>query len=111
MATTSSRAVKARAGGDGARMSGGADDDTFFGEAGAEDVFVFDLIPFGSDLIRGFENGADRIEIATYTGVESFEDVAVTQDGHSTVLSFAEGTVEIANFDSARINASDFFFV
>ncbi|CAH2395619.1 calcium-binding protein [Mesorhizobium escarrei] len=100
-----------RAGGDGARMSGGADDDTLFGEAGADDVFVFDLIPFGSDLIRGFENGADRIEIATYTGVESFEDVAVTQDGHSTVLSFAEGTVEIANFDSALIKASDFFFV
>ncbi|RWM84150.1 MAG: hypothetical protein EOR84_33500 [Mesorhizobium sp.] len=100
-----------QAGGDGARMSGGAGDDTLFGEAGAEDVFVFDLIPFGSDLIRSFENGADRIEIATYTGVESFEDVAVTQDGRSTVLSFAEGTVEIANFDSARINASDFFFV
>ena len=61
------------AGGGGARMSGGAGDDILYGEAGAEDVFVFDLIPFGDDLIRGFENGRDRIEIATYTDVESFD--------------------------------------
>ena len=99
------------AGGGGARMSGGADDDTLIGEAGAKDVFVFDLIPFGDDLIRRFENGSDRIEIATYTGVESFDDIDVTQEGQSTVLTFAEGTVEIANFNATRIDASDFLFV
>ncbi len=99
------------AGGGGARMSGGADDDTLRGKAGAEDVFVFDLIPFGEDLIRRFENGTDLIEIATYTEVESFDDITVAQHGRSTVLAFAEGTVEIANFNSARIDASDFLFV
>jgi hypothetical protein len=69
------------------------------------------LIPFGDDLIRCFEDGNDLIEIATYTGVESFDDITVAQDGQSTVLAFAEGTVEIANFDAARVDASDFLFV
>jgi Ca2+-binding RTX toxin-like protein len=99
------------AGDGGARMSGGADDDTLVGEVGAEDTFVFDLIRFGDDRIRGFENGTDHFEIATYIGVESFDDITVTQDGSSTALAFAEGTVEIANFDAAQIDASDFFFV
>ncbi len=97
--------------GGGARMSGGADDDTLCGDARNKDVFVFDLIPFGDDLIRRFENGIDRIEIATYAGVESFDDITVAQDGRSTVLAFAEGTVEISNFDAARIDTSDFLFV
>lgn len=99
------------AGSGGARMSGGADDDSLYGDTCAEDIFVFDLIPFGDDLIRCFENGTDRIEIATYTGVESFDDITVAQDGRSAVLTFAEGTVEIVNFDAARIDASDFLFV
>lgn len=99
------------AGGGGARMSGGADDDRLIGQACAKDIFVFDLIPFGDDRIRRFENGTDRIEIATYIGVESFDDIEVTQKGSSTVLTFAEGTIEIAKFNAARIDASDFFFV
>ncbi|WP_198963525.1 calcium-binding protein [Sinorhizobium fredii] len=99
------------AGDDGARMSGGADDDILFGSAGAGDVFVFDLIPFGDDRICCFENGTDRIEIATYIGVDSFDDITVEQKGPSAVLEFAEGTVEIANFNASRIDASDFFFV
>ncbi|MGI0526721.1 calcium-binding protein [Rhizobium giardinii] len=99
------------AGPGGARMSGGADDDTLIGQARAEDTFVFDLIPFGDDLIRRFENGRDHIEIAIYTGVESFDDIDVTQEGSSTVLTFAEGTVEIAKFNATSIDASDFFFV
>ncbi len=99
------------AGGGGARMSGGAGDDRLVGQACIRDIFVFDLIPFGDDRIRRFENGTDRIEIATYTGVESFDDIEVTQKGSSTVLTFAEGTVEIAKFNAAQIDASDFFFV
>ncbi|WP_349437127.1 calcium-binding protein [Pararhizobium sp. A13] len=99
------------AGGGGARMSGGADDDTLIGQARAKDTFVFDLIPFGDDLIRRFENGRDHIEIAIYTGVESFDDIDVTQEGSSTVLTFAEGTVELTKFNATRIDASDFFFV
>lgn len=97
--------------GGGARMSGGADDDTLIGKFFAKDTFVFDLVPFGNDRIKHFENGTDRIEIATYTGVESFDDIEVSQHGHSTWLGFAEGTVRIANFDASRIDANDFIFV
>ncbi|MDQ6434796.1 calcium-binding protein [Mesorhizobium sp. LHD-90] len=99
------------AGGGGARMSGGAGDDVLYGKTGAKDVFVFELSPFGDDLIRYFDNDKDRIEIATYLDVEGFDDIEVEQDGSSTLLTFAEGTVEILNFNSALVDASDFRFV
>ena len=99
------------AGRGGAEMSGGAGDDTLCGWDAAADVFVFDLIPFGADQIHRFENGSDRIEIAEYMEVEGFDDIDVERQGSSTLLSFAEGGVEIVNFDSKLIDASDFHFV
>ena len=99
------------AGAVGAWLSGGADDDTLFGCTAAADVFSFDLVPFGDDRIVHFENGSDRIEIADYTDVQSFRDIEVQQRGSVTLLSFAEGTVELACFDSRLIDASDFHFL
>ena len=58
-----------------------------------------------------FENGSDHIEIADYLGVESFRDIEVLQRGSATLLSFAEGTVELAGFESRLIDASDFHFL
>ena len=99
------------AGGGGAWLSGGADDDTLFGCTAAADVFSFDLVAFGDDRIVRFENGSDRIEIADYLDVESFRDIEVQQRGSATLLSFAEGTVELACFESRLIDASDFHFL
>jgi Ca2+-binding RTX toxin-like protein len=99
------------AGGNGAWLSGGADDDTLFGCTAAADVFSFDLVAFGDDRIVRFQNGSDRIEIADYLGVESFGDIEVQQRGSATLLSFAEGTVELACFESKLIDASDFHFL
>lgn len=99
------------AGEDGARLSGGADDDTLFGQRAAADVFVFDLVPFGRDRIIGFENGSDRIEIADYLEVERFGDIEVRQRGSTTLLSFAEGHVELAGVNAELIDASDFHFL
>ncbi len=99
------------AGRGGAELSGGADDDSLFGYAGADDVFKFDLIPFGHDRIVGFENGRDRIEIAEYLEVEGFGDIEVSQRGSATRLSFAEGSVDLAGFDAKLIDASDFHFL
>lgn len=96
---------------DGARMSGGEGNDRLFGEIGAADTFVFDLIPFGNDRIKRFEDGTDLIEIATYLEVEEFADIDVAQAGSSTVLSFADGTVKLVGIDAALIDASDFVFV
>jgi len=99
------------AGADGARMSGGAGNDLLHGEAGVPDTFVFDLVPFGFDVIMGFEDGTDRVEIATYTGVTGFADIEVGSEGGSALLSFAEGTVRIDGLDADLVTADDFVFV
>ncbi len=99
------------AGDDGARMSGGEGNDSLYGSAGWADQFVFDLIPFGADRIKGFEDGLDVIEIAGYTGATSFDDIAVDSVGCSTVLTFAEGSVLLRGFDAELVDASDFVFV
>lgn len=99
------------AGAGGAWLSGGADDDVLFGCTAAADVFGFDLVPFGDDRIVGFEDGTDRIEIAGYLDVEGFGDIEVKQHGSATLVSFAEGTVELACFDASLIDASDFHFL
>ncbi|MDH3668282.1 MAG: hypothetical protein OEN23_15245 [Paracoccaceae bacterium] len=99
------------AGADGALMIGGAGNDRMFGEAGAADVFFFDLIPFGHDRIYGFEDGTDLIQIATYIEVEAFGDIGVAQMGTATQLSFADGSVMLEDTDAALIDAADFAFV
>lgn len=99
------------AGRDGARMAGGSGNDRMTGESGAADTFVFDLIAFGNDVISGFEDGTDILEIATYTGVAGFGDIEVMQLGNSTALSFADGWVRIDGLDADLIDASDFAFV
>jgi Ca2+-binding RTX toxin-like protein len=99
------------AGVDGARMSGGAGDDRLFGGDGAADTFVFDLIPFGRDVIHRFEDGVDLIEIAGYLEVSEFADIDVARVGGSTLLSFADGMVKLAGIDADLIDATDFVFV
>ena len=100
-----------KAGTGGARMAGGAGDDTMKCGGDEPSVSVFDLIDFGDDVIQGFDDGEDVIEIATYTGVSGFADIAVEQQGKSTLLSFAEGTVLLKNVAVDDIDATDFVFV
>ena len=99
------------AGDDGARMAGGAGDDTMKCGGDGPSICVFDLIDFGDDVIKGFEDGRDTIEIATYTGVSGFADITVEQQGNAALLSFADGTVLLKNVGADDIDATDFDFV
>jgi Ca2+-binding RTX toxin-like protein len=99
------------AGDDGARMAGGLGNDIMKGDWGSADTFVFDLIDFGDDRIERFEDGTDLIEIATYTGVSGFGDIEIEQHGRSTVLTFADGSVTLRDFDADQIDSFDFNFV
>ncbi len=102
-------------GGDGAdTLSGGAGDDILVGQGGA-DTYYYLGDTFGDDIISGWENGTDVIELEALTNVFDFSDLVFTQAGSSTVISFTEasvtGTIRVTNSVIADFDASDFNFI
>lgn len=89
-------------------LSGGDGIDRLFGRRGSDELtggqggdrFIFNLGD-GSDTITDFEQGADRIRIAS--GVETFADLAITQVGDDALIRF--GNVRILALDE---DANDF---
>lgn len=94
-------------GGGDDRLGGGRGSDLLEGGLGS-DQFVFNT-GSGSDFVTDFQNGIDRIVIAT--GAEGFLDLVLSESGMDTVVSFSDVTVTLAGISQSQINESDFFFV
>lgn len=93
-------------GGDDADViDGGAGNDKMYGEGGA-DTFVFGLA-FGKDVIFGWEDGIDRIDLSG-TGL-TFADLTIGGTAN-TVITCAEGRIVLDGFAPAGIDATDFIF-
>lgn len=88
------------------RVNGGAGTDSLIGGLG-NDTFVY-TTGYGSDRIRDFQNGTDRINIVA--GATQFSQVTVADDGLDTVLTFGGVTVRLENFAHTLVDASDFLF-
>jgi hypothetical protein len=92
-------------------LTGGGDIDTY--EFRGDIRIAFRGI--GDDLINGFENGVDRIEIETFqTGVASFADIApnIVDGAQGAVLTIGdEGTITFLGIPATSLDATDFFFV
>ena len=80
--------------------------DNLLGGAGA-DRFVF-LRGDGQDRIGDFQNGLDRIEIAS--GAERFADLRIVDGGANVVVSYGADRIALANIDHKLIDAGDFLF-
>ena len=90
-------------------LTGGRGNDILTGESDA-DHFVFKA-GSGKDVITDFEDGADRINLETYKGIDGFGDLAVKQHGDDVVVTFADGDqVTIRNFEKANLTDADFVF-
>jgi len=94
-------------GNDDDRLLGGTGDDVLHGQGGA-DTFVF-RTNGGNDTVTDFEDGVDILEFRDM--VDSFADLTITQDGADTVITSANGTVTLSDFDSTLLDASDFAFM
>ena len=87
-------------------LSGGLDDDTLVGGAG-NDVFMF-AANDGDDIVRGFQQGLDRIEISS--GASVFEDVSIAQIAGNTVVSFAGANITFVGQFADDFGQDDFIF-
>lgn len=94
-------------------LSGGNGIDRLFGRRGSDELtggqggdrFIFNLGD-GSDTITDFEQGADRIRIAS--GVETFDDLAITQVGDDALIRFGNVRILALDEDANDFTISDF---
>ena len=90
-------------GGDGADLLiGGRGNDFLFGGLG-RDVFQFNS-GSGSDRIRDFENGIDRIQVL---GV-AFDSLTFAQDGNSTLITYGANVIRVDGILPGLLDAGDF---
>lgn len=87
-------------------LTGGRGDDTMNGGADA-DVFLFGRKD-GSDLIKSFEDGSDRLYIDGVFNEESFGALDVRQSKGDVVIDFGKGNeIRIENLDIANFTFDD----
>jgi|GEM_PF-538970 len=87
---------------------GGAGNDTLYGEGGA-DLFAF-AAGSGADVISGFEDGSDRIDLRTYAGA-TIGNTTIAQIGADTRITLTGGeTILLIGITATNITAGDFLF-
>ena len=67
----------------------------------------------GNDTITNFADGEDRIDLSRFVTISDFSDVTITADGDDVVIDLTAhggGTIRLAGFDIANLDASDFLF-
>jgi len=95
-------------------LRGGAGTDNLYGNSGnggdgAVDTFTF-VDNWGTDFVFDFENGTDKFDVSTVTGLNGFSDVTVTNTpaGHA-YIHFGVQLIAVANA-AGQIDATDFIF-
>ena len=58
------------------------------------------------DLIKGFQQGRDQIEISA--GVTGFDDLDISQDGRNVLIAFADVDITISNAQRSQFDEADF---
>lgn len=87
-------------------ITGGGGDDDLTGGAGA-DVFTFGQ-GFGTDVIRDFEIGVDRLQFSDF-GPDFEGSRRIEQDGGDAVVSFgSEGSVRLEGVQASLLGEDDF---
>ena len=77
--------------------------------SGNSDLFVF-AQPIASDTIHNFNAAADKIDLIGFTGVSSFADIAIANDGNgNAVVTLAAGsTITVDGVDAGALTAANF---
>lgn len=101
-------------------INGGNGDDIIYGDSGNDslngwlgsDRICFDLSApgsSGSDSVHYFDDGLDKIQIDTPTGL-SIADLTIAASGANTTISYNGNVITLTSFDVSLIDAGDFIF-
>ncbi|MDQ0318641.1 Ca2+-binding RTX toxin-like protein [Pararhizobium capsulatum DSM 1112] len=110
-----------REGNDVIKGGGGTDDwmegyqgnDTLYGTKGTDDHFIFrnrDNQKLGTDHIKTFTDGEDKIHFRDFSKIDSISDLKITQSGDDTLITFSHGSIVIEDILKAKFTAADFIF-
>ena len=91
--------------------TGTSANETLAGETGTN-TFVFDR-DNGNDVVTGFTNGEDLIELSAFPTISSFSDLTITSGDNGVTIDLTEyggGTILLQGFDLDDLDASDFVF-
>jgi Ca2+-binding RTX toxin-like protein len=89
-------------------LHGGPGNDELTGGLGA-DLFHFDGPGFGDDVIRGFEDGVDRLDFRDYEGLR-FDALAISGGGAVTRIDIGQDTVFVLGPAFGQVDAADMLF-
>ncbi len=100
--------IKAGKGAD--RLSGGTGNDTLQGGSGA-DKFQFDVVKFGRDRIRDYDDGIDKLWFKKSI-VDSVSDFSIHGNGtHVVELKILGQSLRLHDDEVIKLTGMDFFFV
>lgn len=93
-------------------LNGGTGNDFLNGGSGA-DVFEFEA-GFGADVIVGFEDGTDVLDVSGYGGLAGIGDLQILQDGANTiarVVTAPSDQITFVGVSAVNISDADFIFL
>lgn len=92
------------------RLIGDVGNDTLTG-GGGNDVFVFGDA-FGSDTVRDFKTGSDRVDLSGNSNLNSYADVQANsfEFGGNTVIADGSSSIQLVGVELADLSAGDFLF-
>ena len=93
------------------QVSSTSADETLQGTDGA-DVFVFGSAN-GADVVTGFANGTDLIDLSAFRGITGFDDLVITSESDGVVIDLSEfggGIIKIEGIAFTDLSAEDFVF-
>lgn len=94
----------------GDTLTGGAGDDVMSGGAGA-DVFVFNAADGGpsTDTILDFAAGVDRISLAGFNNLDTFDDLTIADTANGAVVSLGGGRqIVLRGVTEGELSGADF---
>jgi serralysin len=94
-------------------LEGQVGNDTLFGTKGTDDLFAFRERGgrnLGTDRVKTFTDGEDKILFRGFDGIDSKADLKITQSGTDVLIDFGHGKLVLDDIKVAKLTSSDFIF-
>ena len=104
-----------RGNGGGDILEGGDGNDTLIGTKGSQDYFSFidrgffsGASSLGTDRIKSFRDGEDRIMFQDIDGIDSRADLRLVQSGANVIITYDTDKIIVENITVSKLTAADF---